>query len=303
MKTNLETKKKEIDHKIARGKSVALFSPAKLNLFLKVKRKREDGYHDIFSLFQALSFGDHIAISLADADAFSSNVDFLKWDEHNLIVKAIQLFRRETGIDHPLQIHLDKKIPPGAGLGGGSSNAATTLMALQQLFCFPLPYQAFADKSASLGSDVPFFFSSGRALCRGRGEEVSDFSYPQEIHLTLALLPFSVSTPDVYRRVAVEELPMLSEEKLISSFEKEVFFFHNDLEIPAFMLEPRLKKIKEKLETHFSSVCMSGSGSTFFCLHEKALIPTLEGVSFISAKGILRQENSWYSDETVKTLR
>lgn len=132
-----------------------LQSPAKINTILKVLGKRQDGYHEIFSIMQAVSFFDTITIKLAAKDTFTCSDATLRMDGANLVVKAVELFRKTTNIDQPLSIHLEKRIPQGAGLGGGSSNAATTLFGLDELFKTQLDLLSLG---ACLGSDVPFFF-------------------------------------------------------------------------------------------------------------------------------------------------
>ncbi len=115
-----------------------LFSPAKLNLFLRVLSKRKDGYHEIASLFQAIDFGDILTFALSDKDKLTSSDPSIPHDRSNLIFQAADQFRRQTGLHFGLEVDLEKKIPTQSGLGGGSSNAATTLWALNELHGRPV---------------------------------------------------------------------------------------------------------------------------------------------------------------------
>ena len=137
-----------------------LFSPAKVNIFFRTLAKRGDGYHEIASLYTALDFGDYLDIEFSDQDQFTSNHPRLKQDSTNLVIRALHLFRDKLGNHAFVKIHLDKQIPFESGLGGGSSNAATTLFGLNNLFGKPFSIDELRRMGALLGSDVAFFFSS-----------------------------------------------------------------------------------------------------------------------------------------------
>ncbi|THG18147.1 hypothetical protein TEA_018752 [Camellia sinensis var. sinensis] len=154
---------------------LTLFSPCKINVFLRITGKREDGFHDLASLFHVISLGDRIKFSLSPSkskDRLSTNVPGVPIDDRNLIVKALNLYRKKTGADNFFWIHLEKKVPTGAGLGGGSSNAATALWAANQFSGCLATEKELQEWSSEIGSDVPFFFSQGAAYCTGRGEKV-----------------------------------------------------------------------------------------------------------------------------------
>lgn len=253
-----------------------LRSPSKLNLFLKLVRKREDGYHDIASLFQAVSLFDFITLENSSKDFFETNDKSLS--QENTLLKALLAFREKTGIKEKVSIYLEKRIPKAAGLGGGSSNAATTLFGLNQLFGSPLKEEELLKIGSSIGSDVPFFFSSGRAFCTGRGEIVTSLPHKEE-NYWIAKPDFGLSTPLVYKNCKVEVI------------DRPIDYF-NDLEKSAFFLEPRMKIIKEKLlAIGFEKVIMTGSGSSFFCVGE-VKEPQLEGVNFYFVNTISRKD--WY---------
>ena len=136
--------------------------------------KREDGYHEIASLVQAVSLFDEIQISLEERDAFFCEDSTIPRDESNLILKSLSLFRKKTGWKGACCIRLDKKIPVEARLGGGSGNAATTLWGLNQLTGMGIEERELASWVSEFSSDAPFFFSSGTAYSRGRGERLED---------------------------------------------------------------------------------------------------------------------------------
>ncbi len=142
---------------------LTLNSPAKVNLFLRILRRRSDGYHDLASLFQAISLYDTIHFALSDHDELTCDKPGIPTDSTNLILKAADLFRRKTGLKFGLKAHLEKRIPHEAGLGGGSSNAATTLWALNQLHGQPASPDELIAWSGEIGSDITFFLSHGTA--------------------------------------------------------------------------------------------------------------------------------------------
>lgn len=166
---------------------LTLNSPAKINLFLRILNRRRDGYHNLASLFQTVDLLDQIHLSLDERDSLSCSDPTLPVDHTNLVTKAVELFRAKTGMAFNVRAHIDKKIPAQAGLGGGSSNAATTLWGLNTLLKNPATPQQLQVWSAEIGSDVPFFFSLGTAYCTGRGEQV--FNQP-----FLDLPPFGLSS-------------------------------------------------------------------------------------------------------------
>ncbi|NGX63602.1 MAG: 4-diphosphocytidyl-2-C-methyl-D-erythritol kinase, partial [Candidatus Anoxychlamydiales bacterium] len=179
--------------------SLTFYSPAKVNLFFKILSKKQDGYHDIFSLNQAISLFDVLYFKKAKKDIFFcyNNKD-LKFDETNLIIKALNLFRDKTKIKDSVEIYLKKNIPIEAGLGGGSSNAATTLFALNELFQKPLTILELIELSKNIGADAPFFFSKGSCFCKNIGDIFEDFNLNENLRLNnlrLENLNFHIAKP------------------------------------------------------------------------------------------------------------
>lgn len=260
-------------------------SPAKLNLFFRVLSKRRDGYHDIASLYSKINLYDSLNIELSKKDEFSFTFETrpeADFASNNLVLKARNLFRTTTQINTPLSIHLTKRIPLQAGLGGGSSNAATTLLALNELFNFPLTTSQLHHLACTLGSDVPFFLSSSNlAYCRGRGEIIEEISssitYPLYVAKPSALF---LSTPTVYQHCIPGEASSQDPKELLASHLSGQPHYVNDLEPAALRLLPELATLKrDLLAMGFDQVAMTGSGTAFFCIGNIAS-PELRGVDF-----------------------
>lgn len=263
----------------------SLISPAKLNLFFRVLRKRPDGYHDIASLFQAIDLFDRLFFSLSTHDQITCTDPSLPCDQSNLVAKALSLFKKRP----PIRIHIEKKIPMQAGLGGGSSNAATALWGINELSGRPLTGKDLLSLGAQIGSDVPFFLSSGTAYCTGRGEILEPFALPAILKGFVAKPLYGLSTPLVYQNTSLSELP--PRDPLIALQNYPQFF--NDLEIPAFRLEPRLIALRNQLQKSFQQVVMTGSGTAFFCIN--GIPKPIEGVQFFPFQSIQRPNPlEWY---------
>jgi len=241
-------------------KPLRLKSPAKVNLFFRVLNKRPDGYHDIASLYHAIDFYDHVTVSLSNRDAVTCSDLTIPTDHTNLVYKARDAFRLALNKSFFAEIDIEKAIPAGAGLGGGSSNAATVLWALNELTGHPFNKDQLCEIGAELGSDVPFFFSSGSAYCTGRGEIMLNVPSPQINHLSLVLPGLFVATPKVYSKCIPDAVSSENPDSLLESGR-----WVNDLEPAAMLVEPKLAHIKSDLEKQFSRVVMSGSGSAFVC--------------------------------------
>lgn len=272
------------------------FSPAKINLFFRVLSRRHDGFHEIASLYQAISLCDILTITPAAQDQLTCNDPLVPCDETNLIVQAVHKYREHTGVCFPVSIHLDKKIPMQAGLGGGSGNAATTLWALNQLNPLPVSELDLRQWAGEFSSDAPFFFSSGTAYCSGKGEKLDLLSALAHVNLWVAKPQEGLSTPLVYRETRVSELlkrdPRLALEQILSG--QPLYF--NDLEQAAFRLLPKLQDMKKELfSLGFSSVVMTGSGTAFFCLGD-VTSPKMPGMSFYPVSFLQREEGNWYHD-------
>lgn len=273
---------------------ITLASPAKINLFLRVIRRRPDGYHELASLFQAIDLCDTIHFELSSHDSLTCDDPSIPTDHSNLILKAADLFRRKTGLSTGVKIHLEKRIPVQAGLGGGSSNAATTLWALNELCGRPGSQEELIRWSGDIGSDITFFLSQGTAYCTGRGEILQPLQPLQKTSLTIAKPSFGLSTPQIYRSLDATSLQQRDPAAALSSFLNGNPVYFNDLEIPAFAVAPELAKLKTKLNAcGFDQVLMSGSGSAFFCIGNGDL-RELSETQFYPANFSNRSIDTWY---------
>lgn len=244
-------------------------APAKVNLTLVVRGKRDDNFHEIETLIVPISLYDTLTFARAAAFSFTCDEPGIPSDESNLVVRAATLFCSRAGIAPGVRIRLHKTIPHGAGLGGGSSDAAATLLALNRFFGCELPPGDLAEIAAGLGSDVPVFLTGGAAVCRGRGERVEPVSFSHRLPLLLLKPPFGVPTPWAYRqwrdsrelpgvRYRAQEFPW---GRLLNDLERPVF--------EKFLLLPALKNWL-LAQPGVSGALMSGSGSTIFAVLEDA---------------------------------
>jgi 4-diphosphocytidyl-2-C-methyl-D-erythritol kinase len=240
-------------------------APAKVNLSLRVLGRRADGFHEIESLFVPISLADELTIERAEAFSFHCDEPDVPADENNLVVRAIRLFAQQTKTEPHVRISLAKKIPHGAGLGGGSSDAATTLLALNEIFAAGLATNALVEMAAELGSDVPFFIHRSAAMCRGRGEIVTPQLLNETLKLVLFKPPFGVPTPWAYKQWRdSRELP-----GVIYAAQKFPWGgLVNDLERPVFEKYIFLAALKQWLlaRAEVSGALMSGSGATVFAI-------------------------------------
>lgn len=281
------------------------FSPAKINLFLRILNKRPDGYHDLATLMQAISLGDFLYISKSDSsqDQLTCTDPRLPLDRSNLVLRAAELFRAKSGIPLYVTMHLDKRIPIEAGLGGGSSNAATVLWAMNELVGRPFCSNTLLEWSADIGSDIPFFFATGSAYCRGRGEVVRSV---EPLHLPTIWIvkpPQGLSTRKVFSNLDVKKLPARDPEVSLSAFKDfKNSLLYNDLEETALYIEPILALLYKTLQAQYAGrVLMSGSGSSFFCLGEHmpqlSQEPGLPSCFVQHATCMQRDLDGWYTPE------
>jgi len=243
------------------------FAPAKVNFSLRVLRRREDGFHEIETLMAPVAIRDTLSIERREGGGieFTCSDATLAADGTNLVVRAAHAFFSATRIAPDVRIFLQKEIPHGAGLGGGSSDAAAALLALDAVFETRLPQTVITRIAAEIGSDVPFFLSRGPAWCRGRGEIVEPCVLPRPLPLLLIKPSFGVPTPWAYRRWRDSlEIPGVPYAPQASGGVTLV----NDLERPVFEKFIQLAEMKRWLleQPETAGALMSGSGSTVFAL-------------------------------------
>lgn len=255
------------------GKSYYLTeAPAKVNLFLDIKGKRDDGYHEIVTVMHLIDWKDTIRISLRDEGITVRCSDpTVPQGEENLAYKAASIFLEECGLKRGVDIYIEKRIPHGAGLGGGSSDAAYVLKGLNELFGCNVPLSVLALWASRIGSDVPFFIFEKTSLATGRGEIINPLKNENLLYLLLVKPAFFVSTREAYgkfKKEEVEEIPNLKaflaawENCDIISIAENMI---NVLETPVIRLYPEIEKIKLDLRAAGAlNAVMSGSGSAVF---------------------------------------
>lgn len=290
-----------------------LLAPAKLNLTLEVLGKRSDGYHELRSVMVPISLADEITLEPRE-NGITLETDGCNCDvEHNLAYRAARLFFDETGISGGVHIHMEKHIPVGAGLGGGSSDASTVLLGLNDLFGAGLDEKTLMELASRLGADCPFFILRRPLLMGGRGDEVLGEVSLGGCAFLLVIPPFGMSTPEVYAGLKMSLTPEQDAFKI--GFTKSTSDFNidwndamaterwlkNDLEVAAMHMRPELKRIKQELcDAGALGTLMSGSGSTVFGVFKDPdhvccamrLVPRHEGYDYIPTTR-LTGENVW----------
>jgi len=245
---------------------LSLSAPAKINLSLRVLGKREDGFHAIETRMCPISIADRLDLSrLTEGLEFTCSDTSLPLDESNLVIKALRAFEQRTRQHHGWRVHLEKSVPSGAGLGGGSSDAAAMLRGLNTLCGEPLSQAELLEIAGTIGSDVPLFVIGRTCDATGRGEIVTPVDFPHELTVVLIKPPFGVPTPWAYKTWASsQELAGVLYAPQKCTWGDMV----NDLERPVFQkyaLLPALKRwLLDQPET--LAALMSGSGATMFAV-------------------------------------
>ncbi len=257
-------------------------APAKINLFLRVAEPDSSGFHGLFSWMAGVAFFDELMFELTGPPGVRLVCDRrdIPCDASNLICRAACAVLREAHMDHVgMSIQLKKRIPIGGGLGGGSSNAAITLLAVSRLCKLGVTGSTLHRIAASLGSDVPFFLRLPSASARGRGEILSVAPTPDALRVLLVFPPMAISTPLAYR--TLDLLRPAAPPDTLDDIDLEAWSrlpalallqqLQNDLERPAWHLLPELASLRQQIQAHLGRpVRMSGSGSTLFTFFDTA---------------------------------
>ncbi|MCX5806255.1 MAG: 4-(cytidine 5'-diphospho)-2-C-methyl-D-erythritol kinase [Proteobacteria bacterium] len=244
-------------------------SPAKVNLFLKVLSKRDDGYHNIISIVSPVSIYDVIYFKNQDDEIVTvkDNKNCLPEGHANTIYRAAMLLKKRYGINKGINIYVEKNIPIGSGLGGPSSNAAAVLRELPKLWGLTIEHSDLVEMGKEIGADVPLFLSEGPCIIRGIGEKVSPIKLPRLWYLII-YPDIALKTPDVYGGLKIVLTKDKNDIKLRKNFEsvQEVAdILENDLEKVAILMCPKIKTLKERLiDAGAFGALMSGSGSSVF---------------------------------------
>tara|TARA_B100001769_G_scaffold126199_1_gene98585 strand:- start:385 stop:1743 length:1359 start_codon:yes stop_codon:yes gene_type:complete len=293
---------------------IDLFSPSKINLFLRIVRRREDGYHDLASLFHVIDLGDEMSFAKSSSETKDTLVcedASIPLDESNLVIKALNLFRAKTGIKQYFWVELKKTVPSGAGLGGGSGNAATALYAANKLCGDVATEEELLEWSGDIGSDISVFFSTGAAYCTGRGEIVEDVEPPLPLTTKMCLVKPSIglSTPTIFKALDLDKRSKAEPLDLLKSLNADGCTYENainDLERPAFSKLPELGELKDKLidatKEDGAVVFMSGSGSTIVLLGTDTVPKfAMEDDDLFKSKArlISRKKGEWFVPSNV----
>jgi 4-diphosphocytidyl-2-C-methyl-D-erythritol kinase len=252
-------------------KEIKVQAPAKINLTLDILNKREDGFHELKSIMHAINLYDYLTITKEEREGgidieLSGNSTEIPYDEHNLVYKAARVFFDNSGINNTkISIYIEKNIPVSAGLAGGSTDAAATLLALNTLYDFPLSKEQINQICATLGSDLNFCLKGGCAICTSRGEKIRTIPFLE--------LPISIVKPKNLKISAKEAFQEFDFQnawndrhtteqltKLIVRGNFDISLVHNDLEQPLLNKYFHLKNIKKYLKNCF----LTGSGPIIY---------------------------------------
>ncbi|MFH0887989.1 MAG: 4-(cytidine 5'-diphospho)-2-C-methyl-D-erythritol kinase [Planctomycetota bacterium] len=257
-------------------KGLKIYSPAKINLFLEVIGKRKDGYHEIESIMQTINLFDTLYLQQSRRSiSIVTNCSELPSDDNNLAYRAAILMQKEYHVKRGVKINLHKRIPIGGGLGGGSSNAAATLIGLNKLWELGLSKCELVSLALRLGSDVPFFIYGGTALVKGRGEIVFPLLINRSFYYFLVAPTLIVPTKNIYNNLEIYlTKPIFNINIIVGKlltqkvkYEEVKGLLYNRLESVALNLYPVLRSTYYALQKiTVDGILLSGSGSTIFKL-------------------------------------
>jgi len=247
---------------------ITVESPAKINLGLNVVRKREDGYHDLETIFIPLMLSDIISFTRSDRLNFNTDSDLLNQSSDNLILKAIRMLQEKSMTKILLDTYVQKRIPIGGGLGGGSSNAATTLKTVNKILGIGLSYQDLSELALELGSDVPYFLNPVPSYAESRGEKLSQLNLEFPYPILIVNSRIKIDTAWAFKKIKpsnpVRNLREIFQQGL-PDFNTLNTNIKNDFEEIVFGEYPELKQIKDELYNQGAEFAlMSGTGSTIY---------------------------------------
>ena len=260
--------------RVSSPNKISLPAFAKINFDLRILGKRADGYHELDTIFQTISLHDTIRFSLSNtADiGFSCDDPSLPLDADNLVVRAARALQDRFAIGRGARIRLEKRIPARAGLGGGSSDAAITMVGLTHLWELAIGPEELARLSAGLGADVPFFFTGGTARGTGLGECLEPLPDAGEMFLLVVKPNAGISTIDAYQRFDERSLTTPNSKSILSTSRRSQVFdpadsasLTNDLEVVAFDLVPEIRRARTALlSAGANAALLAGSGAAMF---------------------------------------
>lgn len=251
---------------------IKVFTPAKINLGLNVIRKRSDGYHDLETIFYPINLFDELEFIKSGSLRLVTNSEVLNKEDDNLVLKAVRLLESEFGISAGYEIHLTKNIPIGAGLGGGSSDAAAVLKLLSNIYELNIPKAGLLELALKLGSDVPFFIDPEASFAKSRGEVLKKVDIKINYPVLIVNPGIHVSTREAFGKITPAEPDYPLSEVDVSYFnDPELLkrYITNDFEAPVFSVYPEIGAIKDKFyESGAMFSLMTGTGSTVFGIYQ-----------------------------------
>jgi 4-diphosphocytidyl-2-C-methyl-D-erythritol kinase len=249
-------------------KTIRFKTPAKINLGLNIIGKRPDGFHNIETFFYPIKLFDYLTISISRTFKFNSNIEFLNSDSNNSIIKAKKVLENLIGGKLNFHVELEKNIPIGAGMGGGSSDGAAILLALNRLFELNLAKQKLGELALKIGSDVPYFIDPKPCFAISRGEVIQKLKYNIPFPILIVNPGIHISTKWAYENISPNKpryhlfnLPLIQPNK----FEELKQLVNNDFEEVVFKKYSEIQRIKDSLyNSEAIFALMTGSGSTVF---------------------------------------
>lgn len=256
---------------------IVLPSFAKINWRLRVLGKRDDGFHELSTIFQTVSLADSLGFSDSDELSLETDSPTVPADGSNLVIRAARLLQEEFGVGRGARITLSKRIPAPGGLGGGSSNAAVALLGLSVLWGLEPDFPTLCRLAARLGSDVPFFLYGGTALGSGRGTEIETLPEASEKFILIAAPDIAVPTAAAFAALGAKRLTKTDPESILklcrcdaAGFLRRPRELRNDLETTVNRLFPEIGRVRERLlEAGAAAVLLCGSGASVFGLFDK----------------------------------
>lgn len=258
-------------------KSLTLRARAKINITLDITGRRENGYHDVEMIMQTVDLHDRIVLEVRKEDkvTMETNVVFLPTDQRNLVVQIIEFMKKTYHIKEGIHVKLHKMIPIAAGLAGGSSDAAQTIIGMNMLFGLRLSYEEMCEIGERFGADIAYCIEGGTSLATGLGEIITPLHDFPEMYVLIVKPKFGVSTKEVYKNFSFENIGERPEtNKMIDAIEKkdrETIYkgLSNVLETVTIRLHPSIQKIKDELDVlGANATLMSGSGPSVYGLFE-----------------------------------
>ncbi len=288
------------------GSYITVNAPSKINLTLLIKGKRSDGFHEVETLMSKINWYDRLIINKSQQKGIKLHCKGPHWapeGEDNLVLKACRLLCEKANIEPNLEIELYKNIPAGTGLGSASSDAAATLIGLNELLSLKMSKKKLYESAARLGSDVPFFLNGPAAICTGRGEKIKKFPKKLDFFALLVLPDVNVSTKKVYNgyrhnKKLYNNLKSKTDDLLKMNKIFEIAeLYPNMLSESCFEQFEKIKELKEKLEKQgVKPLCLSGSGSALYCLtqhKDKALKWQNKVNGLLGCESVIVRNNRW----------